>query len=218
MPEFTVKEVRLPELHLPEIKREEIVRTLTGVRLPEVDLAKARRATVRIPTVKLSSEDIGKLIAGAAAVARFARPTPRGPRFPKLRLRRGSKSPITRIVRPRRSRSRWPLAFGGIIVASLAGFALLRRPGVRERVDGVARRARERLAEFRAGPEGWLDVDADEPVAFTAASTAPIDDGGFASGPEDVAESGTTDYPEGLGSGSNDGDGIPAFEESSRAT
>jgi hypothetical protein len=37
MPEFTVKEVRLPELHLPEIKRDDMVRSLSGVRLPDVD-------------------------------------------------------------------------------------------------------------------------------------------------------------------------------------
>ena len=39
MPEFTVKEVRLPELHLPEVKRDEIVRALSGIRVPEVDRA-----------------------------------------------------------------------------------------------------------------------------------------------------------------------------------
>ncbi len=95
MPEFTVKEVRLPELHLPEIKRDEIVRSLSGVRLPEVDLARARRTSIRIPAVTMSSADLGRLLAAAATVARLARPTP---------------SRTSRLAGPFRRRSRFPVA------------------------------------------------------------------------------------------------------------
>ena len=43
MPELPVKEVRLPELHLPEIDRDQIISTLSGLRLPTVDLPAIER-------------------------------------------------------------------------------------------------------------------------------------------------------------------------------
>jgi hypothetical protein len=150
MPEFTVKEVRLPELHLPEIKRDEIVRSLSGVRLPEVDLAKARRASIKVPTVTLTGSDIGKLVAAGAAIARFARPIPsRGPRI-SARFGRGSRSPLVRIVQPRRARSRWPIAIAVIIAAAIGAWALLRRPAVRRQVDEATHTARTRFEAWRA--------------------------------------------------------------------
>ena len=38
MPELPVKETRLPELHLPEISRKDIMRSLSEMRMPDVDL------------------------------------------------------------------------------------------------------------------------------------------------------------------------------------
>lgn len=213
MPEFTVKEVRLPELHLPEIKRDEIVRSLSGLHLPEVDLAKARPARIKVPAVTLTSPDVGKLLAAAAAVARFVLPTPGRGRWLAGPFGRRSRSPLARIVQPRPRRSRWPIAFGVIIVAAFGAWALLRRPEVRRRIDEAAHRARERFDELRARDSG-LEVDADEPVAFTAAETAPIQAEGFASAPDDGG-AGTTrsDYPAGLGANASDSDSIRAFEE-----
>ncbi|MDO8485970.1 MAG: hypothetical protein Q7S35_13595 [Candidatus Limnocylindrales bacterium] len=170
MPELTVKEVRLPELHLPEIKRDEIVRTLSGVHLPEVDLAKARRARIRVPAMTLTRSDVGKLVAAVGAVARFMRPTPSRGRWLTGPFGRRSRSPIARIVQPRPRQSRWPIAFGAIIVAAFCAWALLRRPAFRQRVDEAARHARERFDELRARevrPEGA----ADEPIAPSATET-----------------------------------------------
>jgi hypothetical protein len=170
MPEITVKEVRLPELHLPEIKRDEIIRTLSGVRHPEVDRAKARRPKIKVPAVTLTSSDVGKLVAAVAAVARFARPTPSRGRWLTGPFGGRSRSPIARIVQPRPRRSRWPIAFGAIIVAAFCAWALLRRPAVRQRVDEAARRARKRFDELRARevrPEGA----ADEPIALSVVAT-----------------------------------------------
>lgn len=216
MPEFTVKEVRLPELHLPEIKREEIVRSLSGVHLPEVDLARARRTKIKVPAVSLTSSDVGKLVAVVAAVARFVRPTPSRERGLTGVFGRRSRSPIARIVQPRRSRPRWPIAIGAMVVAAFGTWALLRRPAVRRHVDEAARRARERVAELRARtvrPE----VATDESVAFTAAGTAPIETEGFATATDDAGvDPGAPDDPDGLGTGATDTDRIPAFEESGR--
>jgi hypothetical protein len=196
MPEFTLKEVRLPELHLPEIKRDEIVRSLSGVRIPEVDLAKARRASIKIPAVNVTSSDVGKVLAVGAALARFVRPAPAPRAWLPGPLGRRTRSPIVRIVQPRRRRSRWPLAIGAIVVVALAAWALLRRPGVRERMEAVARDTRVRIDELRNG--GPTDLEPHEPMALTtAADNASLDESAFAS------EAGETDG----------GSMAPAFEE-----
>jgi hypothetical protein len=68
MPELPVKEGRMSELHLPEISRNDIMRSLSEIRMPEVDLSK-----VDLP-------DIGKAVAGAAAAANIGRRS--RPRWP----------------------------------------------------------------------------------------------------------------------------------------
>lgn len=175
MPEFTVKEVRLPELHLPEIKRDEIVRSLSGVRMPEVDLGKARRARIKIPVVDIRSSDVGKVLAAGAALARFTRPAPAPRAWLPGPFGRRTRSPIVRIVQPRRRRSRWPLAIGAIVVVALAVRALMRRPGVRDRIEAVARDTRVRIDELRNG--GPTDLELHQPMAVaTAADNAALDD------------------------------------------
>jgi hypothetical protein len=183
MPEFTVKEVRLPELHLPEIKRDDIVRSLSGVRLPEVDLAKARSARLNLPPIAVTSADIGRLAAAGAAIARFARRAPRRGRLPGLPGRR-SRNPIARLIQPRTRRSRWPILLVVVGAVAIGVWALLRQPSIRRRIDEMAREARDRLATMGARDER-LDMDADEPIAPRSVPTAAI----------------------------ADTDGIPAFEE-----
>jgi hypothetical protein len=186
MPEFTVKEVRLPELHLPEIKRDDIVRSLSGVRLPEVDLAKARSARLNLPPIAVTSADIGRLAAAGAAIARFARRAPRRGRLPGLPGLPGrrSRNPIARLIQPRTRRSRWPILLVVVGAVAIGAWALLRQPSIRRRIDEMAREARDRLATMGARDER-LDMDADEPIAPRSVPTASI----------------------------ADTDGIPAFEE-----
>jgi hypothetical protein len=151
MPEFNVREVRLPELHLPEIKRDEIVRSLSGVHLPAAALAKARPSVARMPAVGVTAADLGRLLAAGAALARFARPAPA--RRSWLRGRSGLRTrlPEIRIVRPGARRSRRPMLVVALLVAAVAGLLLmlLRRPDVRVRVDSAARGARQKVAELR---------------------------------------------------------------------
>jgi hypothetical protein len=183
MPELPVTDVRLPELHLPEIDRDQIVRSLSEIRLPEIDLSTIDLPKLELPdfdlpkidrpSFDLSSIDIGKALAGAAALLHIGRPAAR-----------------------RRSRSRWSLAIGVAIVAGLASWALLSNPTARERIGRSARGLRQRI-DARQMPTDILEIDADDPIAFTAAETAPIvsaayDDG---SGPAE------TGYPDGLGIG-----------------
>jgi hypothetical protein len=221
MPEFTVKEVRLPELHLPEIKREDIVRSLSGVRLPEVDLAKAPGrlkvpAGIKMPAVSLNSGDVAKLMAAAAAVARFTRPTPARKGLLGRPFNRSAPSPIARIIPQRRRRSRLPIVLAVVVVGAMTAWAILRQPKVRQRLEEAAASARDRFDTMRAGQAG-TQVDVDVPIAFSAASTAPIQADGFANATDDAAApSGGSDYPDGLGSSSGEGDDVPAFEETGR--
>src|SRR5260221_4384113 len=141
MPEFTVKEVRLPELQLPEIKRDEIVRALSGIRLPDVDLAKGDqrrrlpgRALGALPWRKrgLSTNDLGTLIAAAVATARLVRPA--SPRFGGRRSRQN----LVAIVRPAPRRSGRRFAFLAGIVGAGIGRGLPSAPAARLRRDRAA--------------------------------------------------------------------------------
>jgi hypothetical protein len=200
MPEFTIKEVRLPELHLPEIKRDEIVRTLSGVHLPEVDLAKARRATLKVPAVTLSADDVGKVLAAGAAITRFVRPAPARIRAPRNLFGRRSRNPVALIVRPKTRRSRTPILLGAIAIAALAVWAILRRPAARQRLETASQDARERVATWRAR-------DLRPNLESIEGGTAPVDeissDVQNVTGPTDdaVTEDTGTDL-------------APAFEES----
>jgi len=180
MPEFTVKEVRLPELHLPEIKRDEIVRALSGVWVPDVDLAREERRP-RLPGVDLtalpwrkrglSGVDAGKLVAAAITAARLARPAaPRSRWFPMRRSRRN----LVAVIRPAPRRSRRRFAIVAIAIAIAAGWTLFRNPAIRSRLDRAAHDARRRLDAMRAHPSGDIDLDSGEPVSVTTSDVAPM--------------------------------------------
>lgn len=212
MPEFTLKEVRLPELHLPEIKRDDIVRSLSGARLPEVDLARARNAALKVPAIAVTSADLGRLVAAGATIARFVRPASRRGRLLGLPLGRRSRNPVVRLVQPRTRRSRWPLLLIVAGAVAIGVWALLRQPSIRRRVDEVAREARERLAVMGARDER-LDIDPDEPIAPRSVATASTEADGFANATEDVGAATPTDDGAGPVTATGDTNGIPAFEE-----
>ena len=182
MPEFNVREVRLPELHLPEIKRDEIVRSLSGVHVPVAALGKARPSVTRMPAVRVTPADLGRLLAAGMALARFARPAP-APR-PWLRSFSGRRTrlPEIRIVRPRARRSRRPLIVVALLVAAAAGLLILRRPAVRVRVDSAARGARQKVAELRGraileDDEIGAPVEVDSNAEGVGEDGAPASDG-----------------------------------------
>jgi hypothetical protein len=213
MPEFTVKEVRLPELHLPEIKRDDIVRSLSGVRLPDVDLARARPMRIKIPAVSISSADVGRLVAAVVAITRFTRPTPRRGRMPNLPFARGSRSPVARLIQPRTRRSRWPMLLAIVGVAAVAAWALLRRPAIRRRVEEIAHDARERLATMQT-PDERLEIDTDTPARNI--ETASTEAGGFANATDDAGPMTPTPDLDAAPISAVDEGGIPAFEEASK--
>jgi hypothetical protein len=180
MPELPVKESRLSELHLPEISRKDIMRSLSEMRMPDVELPDS--VTKRDwPKVEMPDMDLGKAVAGVAAAAHIGR----------------------------RSRSRWPFAVGGLILAGLATAAVLSNETVRAKISEGVEALRERISAMRSGSDE-LDIDLDEPIAFDAAETAPITE----TSPYSEGSTETAPYPSGLGSNGHE-DGIPAFEESS---
>lgn len=162
MPELSVKEGRLPELHLPEVTREDIMRTFSEIRRP--DLSDVEWPKVDLSRIEWTREDLDKAVLGIATAARIVRPA----------------------VRSRRL----PLALGFLAVASLATFAILSRPSVRDRLARAANEARRRAMEARTGGQDLLEVEADiVPGPEVAESIAiPIEPDAFnGSGPKDVA-------------------------------
>ena len=176
----------MPELPVKEVRMPEL-------HLPEIDRAEITRSLseMRLPEFDLSrierpkmpdrmaKVDLGKAVAGVVAMTPF---------------------------RPKRSRPRWPLAVG-LIVAGVATAAVLSNRAIRDRLARAFEALRARVTSMRR--DDMLDIDVDDPVAFTAAETAPID-------PLPEADGTTADltgYPDGLGADAHV-NGTPKLEES----
>ena len=103
-------------------------------------------------------------------------------------------------VRQPARRSRWLMAAGALIVAAAAGWGVMRSPQIRARSQQFLRSVRERISAMR--PNAFdLDVgDPADPIAFPAAETKPISPDRW----NDIEDSGTPDYPEGLGADTGD--------------
>jgi len=149
MPELPVKEVRPSALHLPEIKRDEIVRSLSELRLPSVDLPKVGRGSIdiadRVRRIDWRAIDLTGALAGVATIARIGRPVLR--------------------------RSRWTVAAGAAIVVGLAAAALLANPAVRERAGRTVRDLRARM-DARFDADVVLDIEDDVPAMMDAGEPA----------------------------------------------
>jgi hypothetical protein len=145
VPELPVQEVRLSELHLPEIKRDEIVRSLSEVRVPTLDLAAIERPRIALPDsirrFDWRSIDLGGALAGAAAIARLGRPLAR--------------------------RSRWPYVAGAMVVVGAASAVILASPAIRERAGRAVRDLRARI-DARTGPDERLEIDGDTIISIEA--------------------------------------------------
>jgi len=126
MLELPVQDVHLPELHLPELHLPESV------------------SNFEWPTVDLSSVDVGKAVASAAAAMHIG---------------------------PRRSRPRWPLALGGLLAAGMAGWLVGNDPA-RARIARAVRATRERIATARSNRQVGRETDTQDPIAFPSAETA----------------------------------------------
>jgi hypothetical protein len=170
MPELPVKETRRPELRLPEFKREDIIRALSEMRRPEVDLKRLERSLPDRPKLDLPDFDL-----------------------PRVDMRRLLEDAAIRAGVRQKKRSAWPMIGGIVIVLGLGVLALLSRPAVRVQVERSARKARVRIDKMREeresmelGPEdialpvadgAWSDPDVTAKVPVAVMGDAdPTDD------------------------------------------
>jgi hypothetical protein len=135
MPELPVKEIRRSELHLPEIKRGDIVRSLSEIRLPALELPRMERRAARFDW---RSVDLGAAVASAAALAQAG----------------------ARAGRPLFRRSRVTVAAGTLVVVGLIAAAVLATPAVRQRAGATVRRVRDRV-DARMTPSDVLELEDD---------------------------------------------------------
>ena len=156
---------------------------ISDFRLPDT-LAKVNLPKVDLPTVDMPKIDLGRALSDAADAAHL-----------------GGRS----------RRSRWPFAVAGLIVAGVAGWAIMNSQQLRSSLREIANSARERISAMRSNPYDLSSIDRDDPIAFPAAETKPIAPEPWTDG-ETIA---APDYPDGLGS--NNDDGIPALEKSPHA-
>ncbi len=182
-------EVLIKEIRLPELHLPEISRDDIRRSLSEIHLPDVDLSNIVRPRVDLPNIDVGKAIAGVAAAAHLTRPA---------------------------RRSRWRPVLGALMVAGLAGWAVLSNAALRERISKAVQGLRQRVDSMRLGSVEGLEVDADRPVAFPAAETKPTEGSQYADAVTGSngsnGSAGSAGYPDGLGA--VDSDGIPAFEES----
>ena len=204
MPEFTLKEVRLPAFHLPEVRRDDIVRALSGIHRPEIDAAtvepRRRIRTIDVRAIPwrqwgMSGTDAGKLIAAAVTAARMVRPAPKRSRWSPFRRTRWetfsrSRDNLVAVVRPARRRSRRRLVAVVIALSAVASWLMIRNPGVRARLDGIGADARRRISEIRSRNLADKELETATPVPVMSADAVPTG----ASGDIDaVVQAGVTD-------------------------
>ena len=108
--------------------------------------------------------------------------------IPKIDVGKAVLGAATAVGLVQRRRSRWPFLLGAGVVIAVAAWAFM-NTAIRERLAGAASAATERVRAMRAGDQDQ------EPRAFPAAQTAPIDLPSNLS----VPPSPTPDYPEGFG-------------------
>lgn len=181
-------------------------------RLPELHLPEISREGIARGLSEIHVPDLSKL----------ERPNIEMPDLSKNDLARSVSKAITHagvavgLIRP--PRPRWPFVVAGAIVAGLGAWALMHSTAFRARLDRAMGGAHVRLDEMR---EAHQDL---EPVAFTAAETAPIEPGPYlengssdVAGAFDAADAVPNDYPEGLGATTDQLDaaldGSPIFEK-----
>lgn len=169
MPDLHLPEVRLSELRLPEMSREEIIGALRASpgrldlsrfdpRTSDSDSAAPQR--IRFPEVDVSRIDVPAAIAALSQASAMVRSTRRLP-IPRL-----------------------PLVIGGVVVVGLVGFALLRSPRFRPRVESTGRGLRGALDARRGSTDAETvgDVAVAEMTGSAASGTSvaiPIEPDAF---------------------------------------
>lgn len=178
--------------------------------LPEPRLPEKSRAGIADRLAALRAPDLSKIERPNVSLQDIDLPKID---FPHIDLSKAIVGAATSAGLVRRRRRRWPYLLGGAVIVGLIGRAVMNSSAIRERLAQGARWTRERIADMREDREPL------EAVAFTAAPTAPIDDGGFAEGAsthDPWSKPANDDYPKGLGAPDPTDaarDQIPVFKE-----
>ena len=135
------------------------------VRMPDFERPKLELPEFEMPKIDLSNVEIPKVDVGKAIA---------------------DAATAVGLTRPRRSR--WPFVIGAGIVVAVAGWTAMNSAAVRDRLSQAKSWISERVADMRSG-------EYEEPVAFTAAETKPIED----SIDTVVSDPMSPDYPDGFG-------------------
>jgi hypothetical protein len=141
--------------------------------LPEFERPSIDLKDMKMPKIDLSDIDMPKVDVGKAVL---------------------SAATAVGLAKPRRAR--WPYLVAAGVAVAAAGWVLMNVEAIRTRLSRAATWAGEQAGAMRSGGEF------DEPVAFTAAETAPIaHPADTSSSPSATTDypSATSDYPEGLG-------------------
>ena len=144
---------------------------LSDIRLPDLERPSMDLKDVKLPKVELPKVELPDI------------------EMPKIDVGKAVKDAAVSVGLVKQPRSRWPWVVGAAAAIAVTGFILMNVSVVRERLTYAASKAGEWVSSMRGGVP-------DQPVAFTAAETAPITAETTAWGEE---SSMTTDYPEGFG-------------------
>jgi hypothetical protein len=180
-------------------------------RLPELRLPEISREGISRGLSEMRGPDLSKLERPNLQMPDIDMPKID---LPKIDIGKAVNDAAIAVGLARPQRRRWPFVLGGAIVLGLTAWALMQSTAFRQWLDNMVGMARERMDPGE---------DIDDPVAFTAAETAPIDAGPYASNGEmdvagafDAAGASANDYPEGLGATADmmagAEEGTPAFE------
>ena len=148
---------------------------LPDIKLPDIDRLKAELSDIDLSKVELPKVDLSDV------------------EVPKVDVAKAIAGAATAVGLAKPRRSRWPFVVVGGIAVAAAGWALLNADAIRERIGRARHWIDDRMATTQT--EDVLE----EPVAFTEAATAPLDQPSI----DSVAGPMGADYPEGLGATSD---------------
>jgi hypothetical protein len=143
---------------------------LPDIKVPDIDRLKAELSDIDLSKVELPKVDLSEV------------------EVPKVDVAKAIAGAATAVGLARPRRSRWPFILVGGIAVAVTGWALMNSQAIRERIG----RARSWLDD-RLNTVGNRALD--EPVAFTEAPTAPLDQPSI----DSVTGPMGADYPQGLG-------------------
>jgi hypothetical protein len=158
-----------------------------------------RLSSLSLP--ELSRDDIARGLSGLPTpdLSALERPTfdLREIDLPKIDLPDAVLGVATAVGLKRSSPSRWPFALGAAALLVAGAIVAVNRRAVKASLDSARIAIERQVAQLRWG------LSTEAPVAFPAASTAPIQ-------PSELTGTTGADYPDGLGNGSG-----PAVEDPS---